>query len=331
LKVDRVDLRSKADYIGLAKMSKQATLRSFFKASPASGMASMATKASTTTTPKGTKRSQTASELEVGKENSKNSAQSNAAEKEIPAAKKQASEKAVKESQKPAGQGPELRLEPGWKAHLEGERSKTYWKTLFSFLSAEERKGAKIYPPKEMVFSALDLCPFDKVKVVILGQDPYHGAGQAHGLAFSVQEGIKIPPSLRNIYKEAVSDVKITMPKTGCLVPWAKQGVLLLNTVLTVKEATANSHQKKGWENFTDEIIRVLNKEKKGLVFMLWGNSAQQKAASVNRSKHLVITSSHPSPLGAAKTKEPFLGSKCFSRANTYLIEQGLEPIDWKI
>ncbi|GBG30008.1 Uracil-DNA glycosylase [Hondaea fermentalgiana] len=224
-----------------------------------------------------------------------------------------------------------LNLEPGWQAQLGAEARKPYWRSLDAFLRQEAKAGKQIFPPKSMVFSALELCPFDKVKVVILGQDPYHGPGQAHGLAFSVQEGIAIPPSLRNMYKEAMTDVKISKPTTGSLVPWAKQGVLLLNTVLTVRKGEANSHKDRGWEKFTDAIIRSLNKNKNGLVFMLWGKHAQKVAAPVDRSKHLVITSSHPSPLGASKTKEPFIGSKCFSRANAYLEKKGKEPINWKI
>merc|ERR1712232_306960 len=171
----------------------------------------------------------------------------------------------------------------------------------------------------------------DNTRVVIIGQDPYHGPGQANGLAFSVQKGVKIPPSLRNMIKEAMSDVGIKKPVNGCLEPWAEQGVLLLNTVLTVEKASANAHKDLGWETFTDRVIRELNSRKSNLVFMLWGKPAQKKASFVDKKKHHVIMSSHPSPLAATKTNEPFITSKCFSRANKFLTSTGQEPINWEL
>lgn len=219
---------------------------------------------------------------------------------------------------------------------------KSWNEALGSFLSSDkfkqlsksisnERDHHTIYPPPDNVFSALNMCPVDTVKVVIVGQDPYHGPRQGHGLAFSVQKGVNIPPSLKNIFKEAVEDVGIDYPSHGNLEYWSKQGVLLLNTVLTVQRGNANSHKGMGWEDFTDEVIESLNLEKDGLIFLLWGNPAAKKGRGVNKEKHTVITTSHPSPLGATKTKTPFLGSKCFSRCNDALIAQGIEPIDWNI
>jgi uracil-DNA glycosylase len=221
--------------------------------------------------------------------------------------------------------------EPGWRQRLAGEMRKPYFAELSRFLDQEYARGP-VFPPRHEVYSAFELCPFDKCKVVIIGQDPYHAAGQAHGLAFSVRAGVMVPPSLRNIYKETqacgfrVQDAKFG----GSLVPWASQGVLMLNTVLTVRSGQANSHHKKGWETFTDEVIRTLSREKEGLVFLLWGKPAQTKAAVVDRTKHRVLTSSHPSPLAASKTDEPFIGSQCFTKANALLkSELGKQPIDW--
>mmetsp|Transcript_17540 Transcript_17540/g.28389 ORF Transcript_17540/g.28389 Transcript_17540/m.28389 type:complete len:287 (+) Transcript_17540:287-1147(+) len=220
------------------------------------------------------------------------------------------------------------RIEPSWRQRLEPELQSSYFKSLDKFLQAEENKQT-IYPPKELVFSAFDFCPFDKTRVVILGQDPYHGPNQANGLCFSVQPDVRVPPSLVNIFKEAQSDVGIKKPSNGDLSRWAKQGVLLLNNVLTVRKGIAHSHKARGWERFTDAVVRHLNEEKEGLVFLLWGLPAQKKGAIVDRKRHLVITSSHPSPLGATKTKQPFIGSKCFSRVNEYLTKNGGEPIKW--
>lgn len=215
-----------------------------------------------------------------------------------------------------------------WKAILKREAVKS--RTLFSFLSSLPEKN--ILPPKPKVFNAFHLCPFDEVKVVILGQDPYHGANQAHGLAFSVMDGIPPPPSLKNIFKEAINDVGAKPDgKSGNLEYWAKQGVLLLNALLTVEPGTPMAHKAKGWEKFTDACIAELSKGRSNLVFMLWGKPAQEKGKMVDKKKHLIITSSHPSPLGASQTSEPFLGSKCFSRCNAYLSEHGMGEIDWNL
>ncbi|KAF0745048.1 hypothetical protein Ae201684P_011078 [Aphanomyces euteiches] len=224
-----------------------------------------------------------------------------------------------------------LLTEPKWKDLLAPEFKKSYFKQLEAFLVREQKKKATIYPPKADIFAALNLCPFDGIKVVIIGQDPYHGPGQAHGLCFSVQRGVPPPPSLKNIYKEACSDVGIPKPSHGSLLSWCNQGVLLLNTVLTVRASEANSHKKQGWETFTDAVIRLVNEHATGVVFLLWGKPAQDKGALISRAKHCIITSSHPSPLGATKTNEPFIGSKCFSRANEYLTKSGKTPIDWTV
>lgn len=202
---------------------------------------------------------------------------------------------------------------------------------LTRLITSTQRSKKTIYPPPQDVFSALRDCAFSSLKVVILGQDPYHGPNQAHGLSFSVRHGVPPPPSLKNIYKEAIADVKIGRPSHGCLSCWSQQGVLLLNTVLTVRKGEPNSHKKQGWEALTDAIIQRINAHAEHVVFLLWGKPAQEKGALVNRTKHLVITSSHPSPLGATKTSEPFIGSKCFSRANAYLVKHGKDPIDWRV
>jgi uracil-DNA glycosylase len=199
---------------------------------------------------------------------------------------------------------------------------------LADFLISEEQTGKIIYPPQEDIFCALDACTFDRVKVVILGQDPYHGAGQAHGLCFSVQKGVKIPPSLVNIYKELQSDVGVTPPTHGHLIDWAKQGVLLLNNVLTVEDDKAGSHHGRGWEQFTDRIVEVLNEKKENLVFILWGSPAQKKAAKVDSARHCLIKSVHPSPLSSYRG---FFGSKPFSKTNAYLNSKGIAPIDWSL
>ncbi len=199
-------------------------------------------------------------------------------------------------------------------------------KTLQDFID-QEYATQKIFPPKENIFRAFDLCPFDKVKVVILGQDPYHGVGQANGLCFAVNSGTKLPPSLQNIFKEIKSDLGITPNPDGDLSRWAKQGVLLLNATLTVRANTPGSHQKKGWEEFTDSIIQKLSKEKENLVFILWGNYAKQKGAIVDRSKHLVLESAHPSPFSAYSG---FFGNKHFSQANKYLKDKELGEVDWR-
>lgn len=220
-------------------------------------------------------------------------------------------------------------MDESWYAHLKQEFPRPYFRSLVGFLASEEAKKKTIYPAPENVFATLRDCPFSSLKVVILGQDPYHGPHQAHGLSFSVMAGVATPPSLANIYKEAISDVKIKKPSHGCLTGWSKQGVLMLNAVLTVRRGEPNSHKNKGWEKFTDAVIERINNKTSNVVFLLWGRPAQLKGVLINKSKHLVLTSSHPSPLGATKTNEPFIGSKCFSKANEYLKKHGKDPIDW--
>ncbi len=221
-----------------------------------------------------------------------------------------------------------IALHPSWLSYLSGEFEKNYMKKLKSFLLQEKKAGKEIYPPGDKIFSALNNTPFDEVKAVILGQDPYHGRGQANGLSFSVQPGIRIPPSLANIYTELSTDLGIPPASHGCLIPWARQGVLLLNSVLTVEKDRAASHKACGWEEFTDEIIRIVDAEKKSAVFILWGSYAQAKGVFIDRSRHLVISSSHPSPFSAARG---FFGSRPFSRANQWLEEKGLNAIDWAL
>lgn len=221
-----------------------------------------------------------------------------------------------------------LSLEQSWEKYLGEEFEKPYMADLFAFLKEEKKKGKVVYPSENHILEAFRLTPFDKVKVVILGQDPYHGPGQAHGLCFSVNKNIKIPPSLVNIFKELKDDMNIEIPAHGCLESWAKQGVLLLNTVLTVEDGKAGSHHKKGWEKFTDKVIEVLNKEKEHLVFILWGSPAHKKAAHVDEKKHLCLKSVHPSPLSVYRG---FMGSKPFSQANAYLKNNNLPEIDWSI
>jgi uracil-DNA glycosylase len=220
----------------------------------------------------------------------------------------------------------DVRIEPSWKSKLNEEFEKEYFIKLSGFVR-KEYKTYTIYPPGKLIFNAFDLCPFDKVKAVILGQDPYHGPGQAHGLCFSVREGVEFPPSLINIFKEIESDLGIKPLPAGNLERWASQGVLLLNATLSVREHMAGSHQGKGWEQFTDSVIRILNRDKSNLVFFLWGAYAQKKGESIDREKHLVLESVHPSPLSASRG---FFGNKHFSRCNTYLVEKGLEPINWR-
>ena len=221
-----------------------------------------------------------------------------------------------------------VKLNESWKAPLAGEFSAPYMQALRSFLVAEKAAGKRIFPKGSEWFRALDLTPLEDVKVVILGQDPYHGPGQAHGLCFSVQPGVRPPPSLVNIYKEMQADLGITPAQHGFLEQWARQGVLLLNAVLTVEMAKAASHQGRGWERFTDAIIRLINDRPKPTVFMLWGSYAQKKAAFVDPSRHLVLRAAHPSPLAA---HNGFFGCRHFSKANAFLREQGLEAIDWAL
>lgn len=221
-----------------------------------------------------------------------------------------------------------IRLHDSWKAHLTDDLASPRMQTLRSFLLAEKAAGKRIFPKGSEWFRALDLTPLDQVRVVILGQDPYHGEGQAHGLCFSVQPGVRPPPSLVNIYKELESDLGIARPRHGFLESWAKQGVLLLNSVLTVEMGQAASHQRKGWEEFTDEIIRTVNAKADPVVFMLWGAYAQKKAAFVDRTRHLVLKAAHPSPLSA---HNGFLGCKHFSQANAFLAANGQQPINWTL
>src|ERR1700712_1323605 len=221
-------------------------------------------------------------------------------------------------------------LEPSWKNHLSAEFEKPYMQELKTFLKTEKEAGHTIYPKNADIFNAFNITPFDDVKVVILGQDPYHGPQQAHGLSFSVQKGVAVPPSLRNIYKELSTDIPgFSIPQTGDLTEWAEQGVLLLNATLTVQAANAGSHQKKGWEKFTDTVIKTISDKKKGVVFILWGNYAQSKNVLIDETKHLVMKSTHPSPL--AVSRGGFFGSKPFSKTNAYLQQHGEKPIDWQI
>ncbi|NEM97505.1 uracil-DNA glycosylase [Pontibacter burrus] len=218
-----------------------------------------------------------------------------------------------------------VKIEESWQNVLQDEFEKPYFKDLVAFVK-DEYKSEKVYPPGNLIFHAFEMCPFEDVKVVILGQDPYHGPNQANGLAFSVRDGIRTPPSLINIFKEIKSDLGKDLPPTGNLERWAQQGVLLLNATLTVRAGQAGSHQKKGWEDFTDAVVRKVNELKEHVVFMLWGAYAQKKGAFIDTSKHLVLQSAHPSPFAADRG---FFGNKHFSKANEYLVAHGKEPIDW--
>ena len=220
----------------------------------------------------------------------------------------------------------DVKIDSSWKLRLANEFNAPYFEQLTNFVR-DAYTHHQIFPPAKLIFNAFDLCPFDKVKVVIIGQDPYHGLGQAHGLSFSVNENMPLPPSLKNIYQEIRSDLGIQPLSHGNLERWAKQGVLLLNATLTVQANLAGSHQKKGWETFTDSAIKAVAEEKEHVVFLLWGNYAQQKAPYIDRTKHLVLTAVHPSPLSAHRG---FFGCKHFSQANQYLKEHGLEPINWE-
>ena len=219
----------------------------------------------------------------------------------------------------------DIKIESGWKEHLKDEFEKPYFTDLTKFVKAEYTTQ-KVYPPGKLIFNAFEKCPFDKVKVVILGQDPYHEPGQAHGLCFSVPDGISLPPSLQNIFKEIRNDLDIPIPKSGNLERWAEQGVFLLNATLTVRAHQAGSHQKKGWETFTDYVIRMLSDSGEHLVFLLWGAYAQRKGELINANKHLVLSSVHPSPLSAHRG---FFGNHQFSKTNEYLFAYGKEPIKW--
>lgn len=221
-----------------------------------------------------------------------------------------------------------IQLDSSWLQVLQGEFDQPYMQSLRAFLQAEKQAGKTIYPAGKNIFNAFNSTPFDAVKVVILGQDPYHGPGQAHGLCFSVLPGVPFPPSLLNVFKEIQQDLGIPVPPHGCLQAWAEQGVLLLNATLTVEEARAGSHQGKGWETFTDQAIAALNREREGLVFLLWGSYAQKKGALIDGRKHLVLKSPHPSPLSAHRG---FFGNRHFSKANEWLVQRGQQSIDWRI
>ena len=219
-------------------------------------------------------------------------------------------------------------LDPSWLAVIGDELEKPYMQALRAFLKQEKAAGKVIYPPSPLIFNAFNHTPFDKVRVVIIGQDPYHGDSQAHGLSFSVPKGIAPPPSLLNIFKEISADLNIKMGRNGDLTPWAEQGVLLLNASLTVEQAKAGAHQGKGWEAFTDAAITALNAQREGLVFVLWGSYAQKKGDVIDSQRHLVLKSVHPSPLSAHRG---FFGNHQFSSINQHLIQQGQTPIDWRL
>lgn len=218
-----------------------------------------------------------------------------------------------------------VQIEQSWKQQLADEFEKPYFMRLTDFVH-NEYGSTTCYPPGKLIFNAFNLCPFDRVKVVIIGQDPYHGPGQAHGLCFSVNDGVAFPPSLQNIFKEIQSDLGVPVPVTGNLTRWAEQGVLLLNATLTVRAHQAGSHQRQGWEEFTDAAIKALAEKREQLVFILWGAYAQKKGAFINRNRHLVLASAHPSPLSAF---HGFFGNRHFSRANAYLEQHGKTPVNW--
>ena len=221
-----------------------------------------------------------------------------------------------------------IKLEPSWKDHVGAHFERPEMRALSEFLREQLRAGKTIYPAPKNIFAALDATPFDAVKVVILGQDPYHGPGQAHGLCFSVLPGVPAPPSLENIFKEIERDLRIPRPDHGCLIPWARQGVLLLNSVLTVERGLAGSHQGKGWEGFTDACVDALTRDREGLVFLLWGSYAQAKGKLIDTRRHLVLKAPHPSPLSAHRG---FIGCGHFSAANAWLREHGQDEIDWRL
>lgn len=219
-------------------------------------------------------------------------------------------------------------LHPSWLAHLAPEFEQPYMQQLKAFLLAQKQQNKVIYPPSKLIFNAFNSTPLDQVKVVILGQDPYHGPNQAHGLCFSVQPGIQPPPSLQNMFKELSRDLGLPVPNHGCLQSWAEQGVLLLNATLTVEQARAGAHQGQGWETFTDKAIQLVNEQCSGVVFLLWGSYAQKKGALIDKRKHLVLTAPHPSPLSAYRG---FIGCGHFSAANAYLVKQQKTPVNWQL
>ncbi len=219
----------------------------------------------------------------------------------------------------------DVKIEQSWKERLQTEFDKPYFYNLTEFVRSEYRT-VRVFPPASLIFNAFNLCPFNDVKVVIIGQDPYHGEGQAHGLCFSVNDGVQFPPSLRNIFKEVSDDVGAPVPQSGNLTRWAQQGVLLLNATLTVREHSAGSHQRRGWEEFTDAVIRIVSEQANNVVFILWGSYAQSKSALIDSARHLVLKSVHPSPLSA---HAGFFGNHHFSRANEYLRQHGKSEIEW--
>lgn len=220
-----------------------------------------------------------------------------------------------------------VRIEKSWGEVLQGEFSKPYWAALTSRLHEEKAAGVEIFPPGDQIFRAFELCPFPRTKVVILGQDPYHGLGQAMGLSFSVPDGVKTPPSLQNIFKELRSDLGVSLSGSTDLSPWAAQGVLLLNSVLTVRSGQAASHSSLGWQQFTDAVIREISERCSGVIFLLWGNFARGKAALIDRSRHFVLEAAHPSPLA----RGAFFGCRHFSKTNEILLREGKQPIDWSL
>lgn len=221
----------------------------------------------------------------------------------------------------------DVHIEESWKKMMDHEFQQPYFSALKQFLKDEKAAGQIIYPPGPQIFNAFNLCPFPKVKVVVIGQDPYHGAGQAHGLCFSVANGVPTPPSLVNIFKELQNDLGIPLATTGNLTKWAEQGVLLLNALLTVRANQPASHHKRGWEQFTDAVIRTISDHSQGVVFLLWGKYAQEKAALIDTSKHHILKAAHPSPFSANN----FFGCRHFSRTNALLIQEGRQPIDWRL
>jgi uracil-DNA glycosylase len=221
----------------------------------------------------------------------------------------------------------EVRIEPSWKEALQEEFEQPYFQGIAAFLKKELAEGKTIYPPGQLIFNAFNCTPFDEVKVVILGQDPYHNPGEAMGLCFSVPKGMRIPPSLQNMYKELQTDLGIAPPNHGDLTPWTKQGVFLLNAMLTVEKNKAGSHQNIGWQTFTDRVIQCLSERREGLVFLLWGNFARKKAALINKEKHCILEAAHPSPLAQGA----FFGCRHFSKVNAYLQAQGKTPVDWRL
>ena len=222
----------------------------------------------------------------------------------------------------------DVKMEESWKHVLKNEFSKSYFLEAVTFIKTEKALNKTIYPPGQFIFNAFNHTPFNNVKVVIIGQDPYHGKGQAHGLSFSVPDGVRPPPSLINIFKELHDDTGLPIPKGGNLIPWADHGVLLLNASLTVRDAEPNSHSKIGWTQFTDSVISIVSAEKKHVVFMLWGKYAHEKQALIDETKHLVLKAAHPSPFSAYTG---FFGCKHFSQANKYLMDNGIDPVDWAI